>query len=335
MKEDQIRPEALLNRYLELSAKDARNCFAGVQRKEIRCVACGGAKAAFQFDKNGFPYSQCDECGTLFQSPRPSIEAFEAFYRESESARYWAEVFFPAVAEVRRENIVRPRVERLHALCNDRGLAVETLIDVGAGYGIFLDEWRRRWPGVRAHAVEPSASLARECRAKGFDVVENILEKVDGYDDCADLVVCFEVLEHVYDPLGFTEALVRLARPGGCVFLSTLGADGFDIQVLWEKSNQVFPPHHINFLSVLGFEQLFARAGLVEVEVTTPGVLDVDIVRNAVGRTPALLDGQRFLRRLLGNDNLAAEFQRFLGKNQLSSHTWVIGRKPAGKTNHG
>ncbi len=335
MKEEEIRPEALLNRYLELSARDAEECFANLPRKEVRCVACGCIKATFQFDKNGFPYSQCDECRTLFQSPRPSIDAFEAFYRRSESARYWAEVFFPAVAEVRGEKIFRPRVERLAALCEDRGIAVVRLIDVGAGYGIFLDEWRHRSPGVRALAVEPSAALACECRAKGFEVVENIVEDVRGYDDYADLVVCFEVLEHVYDPLAFIEVLARLARPGGCVFISALGVDGFDIQMLWEKSNQIFPPHHINFLSVSGFERLFTRAGLVEVDVSTPGVLDVDIVRNAVRRTPALLNGHRFLRRLLADDDLAAQFQRFLGENRLSSHTWVVGKKSAKKTKHG
>lgn len=329
MRENEIRPEALLRRYLELSAEDADRCFADVPREAISCVACGGEAIEFQFKKNGFAYSSCAVCGTLFQCPRPPIAAFEAFYRDSASSRYWAEVFFPAVAEVRREKIFRPRVERLAALCDSRGIAVDRLIEVGAGYGIFLDEWRRRFPGVQGLAIEPSRSLARECRAKSFDVVEDVVENVRGYDDHAGLVVCFEVLEHVHDPLAFVRVLARLARPGGYVVVSTLGADGFDIQVLWDRSNAVFPPHHINFLSVAGFERLFARSGLVDVEISTPGQLDVDIVRNALRRQPDLLDGSRFLRRLLADEIRAAAFQRFLSENQLSSHTWVIGRKAA------
>lgn len=329
MKENEIRPEALLRRYLELSALDAEHCFANVPRVDIPCVACGSLQATFQFEKNGFPYSQCDDCGTLFQSPRPPIEVFEAFYRNSESGRYWSDIFFPAVAEVRREKMFRPRVERLAALCEEKGIAVERLIDVGAGYGIFLDEWRKRFPEVQALAIEPSESLARECRAKGFDVIENIVENVEGYDGHADLVACFEVLEHVYDPLSFVGVLARLARPGGYVFVSTLGVDGFDIQMLWEKSNSVFPPHHINFHSIAGFKRLFERAGLVDITVVTPGQLDVDIVRNAASREPALLDqNHRFLRNLLADDVKAAAFQQFLAENQLSSHTWVIGKRP-------
>jgi len=328
MKENEIRPEALLNRYVELSAKDALNCFGDVARLPVDCVACGGAQISRQFEKNGFAYALCADCATLFQSPRPPIAAFEAFYRQSESSRYWAEVFFPAVAEIRREKIFRPRVERLARLCAEKNLNVERLIDVGAGYGIFLDEWRRLFSQVHALAVEPSASLAKECRTKGFAVVEEIVENMVGHDNSADLVTCFEVLEHVYDPLDFVTVLKKLVRPGGYVFVSTLGIDGFDLQVLWEKSSQISPPHHINFLSVRGFERLFHRAGLVDIAVSTPGQLDVDIVRNAVKRDSALLGDQRFLRNLLADDNKAAAFQRFLSEQRMSSHVWVIGRKP-------
>ena len=42
MKEDEIRPQALLNRYLELSARDAETCFGGESRVALPCVACGG-----------------------------------------------------------------------------------------------------------------------------------------------------------------------------------------------------------------------------------------------------------------------------------------------------
>jgi SAM-dependent methyltransferase len=328
MKESDIRPEALLRRYLELSGQDAELCFVDTPRLKIPCVSCGSEQLVVEFEKNGFAYSSCQECGTLFQSPRPPIAAFEAFYRDSVSSRYWAEEFFPAVAEARREKIFRPRVERLASLCRTKNISVERLIDVGAGYGIFLDEWRKGNPKTKMLAVEPSELLAAECRSKGFDVVEDIAENVSGYNNHADLVVCFEVLEHVYDPLSFVQTLSKLVKPGGYVFISTLCVDGFDIQMLWDKSNSIFPPHHINFLSVDGFERLFTRAGLIDVDVSTPGQLDVDIVRNTIKREPELMKGQRFLHSIIDDQDIAVNFQEFLAANRLSSHAWVIGRKP-------
>lgn len=327
MKESDIRPEVLLHRYLELSAEDAKRCFAGGTREACACVACAGLDLQPEFEKNGFSYATCKHCGTLFQTPRPSLQAFSAFYRDSVSSRYWAEHFFPAVAEARRERIFRPRVERLVQMCEAHGIEVGQLVDVGAGYGILLDEWRRLRPETDMLAIEPSSALAAQCRAKGFNVIEDIAENVTGYQGCADLVVCFEVLEHVYDPLSFVRTLTGLAKPGGHVFVSTLCVDGFDIQTLWDRSNSIFPPHHINFFSVDGFGHLFERAGLEVVSITTPGVLDVDIVRNAWRRDPDRFSGDRFVRQLMADDARAAAFQEFLCANRLSSHAWVFAKK--------
>lgn len=327
MKESEIRPPDLLKRYVELSARDAERCFGSEDRRAVDCVACGSPENEHQFTKTGFSYALCTSCGTLFQTPRPPEAAFDAFYRDSESSNYWAEVFFPAVAEARREKIFRPRVERLRSWCVEREILPRRLIDVGAGYGIFLDEWRRMHPGVDTIAVEPSVRLAEECRNKDLTVVEEVAENVRGLDQSADLVTCFEVLEHVYDPLAFILSLKRLVQPGGILFVSTLCIDGFDLRVLWERSTQISPPHHINFLSVDGFRKLFARAGLVDVDVSTPGVLDVDIVRNA-------LEGDRDLRArhriasTLTAEPVGSAFQSFLSENRLSSHAWVIGMTP-------
>jgi SAM-dependent methyltransferase len=328
MKEHDIRPGALLQRYLDLSARDATLCFGSVQRSAVPCVACGGTEAEAQFEKFGFSFSMCGQCASLFQTPRPTIEAFEAFYRDSESSRFWAEEFFPAVAEARRERIFRPRVQRLAELCAAKGGTVDRLIEIGSGYGIFLEEWRNRFAETQLLAVEPSRHLAAECRKKGFEVIEAVAEHVGGYDGYADLVVCFEVLEHVHGPLAFIKTLARFVRPGGYVFISSLCADGFDIQMLWDRSNSIFPPHHINFLSVSGFRRLFDRAGLEDVDISTPGQLDVDIVRNAATNDGSVLSEHRFIRALLANEGAATAFQKFLAENQLSSHVWVIGRRP-------
>jgi len=315
MKESDIRPEKLHQRYMELSAEDAACCFGDSDRLAIPCVACRSPEGVRQFAKNGFDFTLCSVCGTLYQSPRPSIAAFEDFYRDSISSRYWADEFFPAVAEARRETIFRPRVERLSSLCAEQGIAVKNLIEVGSGFGIFLEEWRACSPGTQLLAVEPSSKMAQVRRDKGFDVAEDIVENVRGKDGYADLVVCFEVLEHVYDPIAFVTLLGKLVRPGGFVFISTLGVDGFDIQTLWEKSNSISPPHHINFLSVAGFKRCFEHAGLTEVSVTTPGKLDVDIVRNAHLREPAVLKDNHFARLLISDERRAAVFQEFLVQN--------------------
>ena len=329
MKETDIRPLELMKRYVELSVKDADLCFNGRQRRDLPCVSCGSENIIKEFTKNGFGYASCNDCGTLYQTPRPPIEEFDAFYKNSKSSQYWADVFFPSVAEARREKIFKPRVQRLLEMCKATNLNVSKLIDVGAGYGIFLDEWRKVMPGTELIAIEPSVSLAEECRHKKLSVVESLVENVEGYDDYADLVVCFEVLEHVDSPLEFIKVLKRMVKPGGYLFISTLCIDGFDLQVLWDKSSQISPPHHINFHSIKGFEKLFDRAGLTDVKISTPGQLDVDIVKNFVTSSDgSALQNNRFLKSILDSENKSDKFQDFLSSNQLSSHVWVMAKKP-------
>ena len=326
MKERDIRPQELMQRYVELSTQDALRYFNGNERRDLDCVACGSGNTTEDFTKNDFAYALCDDCGTLYQTPRSPVEQFELFYRESKSSRYWAEVFFPTVAETRRDKIFKPRVEHLIEICKEVDLEVEKLVDVGAGYGIFLDEWRKVKPKTELLAVEPSGVLATECRNKGFSVEESIVENVTGYYEYADLVVCFEVLEHVDDQLEFITVLKKMVRPGGYLFVSTLCIDGFDLKMLWDKSSQISPPHHINFNSIKGFEALFDRAGLHEIQIITPGKLDVDIVKNYVDKNPEIVGSNRFIQSLLGDRDKSEIFQKFLAQNQLSSHAWVLGK---------
>jgi len=328
MKEQEIRPSGLIEEYRRLTDVDAPQYFDERDRQWQACGACGGAEVQPEFEKAGFAYVTCKNCGTLFLNPRPAKASFDSFYRDSESARYWAEIFFPAVAEVRREKLFRPRVKRLGSLLEQEIAGIRHVVDVGAGYGIFLEEWGRRWPDTRLVAVEPSSSLAGVCRARGIEAVEAVVEEVVDHDGSADLVTCFEVLEHVHDPLAFVRSLVRLLRPGGTLVISTLTIDGFDLQVLWDKSVQIHPPHHINFLSKDGLEQLFTRAGLVGVDISTPGELDVDIVRNAMERLPNNSRCRRIVDALAPDEQSAASLQKHLQLHRLSSHAWVMAHRP-------
>ena len=60
----------------------------------------------------------------------------------------------------------------------------------------------------------------------------SVVEKIDSLDKKADLVVCFEVIEHVHDPLLFVKIIWEMVAPGGIAVFTGLGVEGFDIQVL-------------------------------------------------------------------------------------------------------
>jgi len=331
MREADIRPADLLTEYLRLSAEDAARFFPDATRLVPRpCPGCGGEEAGHAFVKNGFALVRCRACATLYVKAVPPGEALSAFYRDSPSQTYWNTVFFPAVAEARRGAIFRPRVQRLIELAAQHGVAPQRVVDVGAGLGLFLEEARSLGLGSQHWAVEPARDAATQLRAKGFSTVEGFAADAAGSDlaGTADLVASFEVIEHLVAPVDFLADLGRLARPGGLVVLSGLCGTGFDIMTLGERSKAVSPPHHLTFLSRAGAEAMVAKAGLELLSFLTPGKLDVDIVRNTLAQDDRAVTDP-FLRHLLAGPASAAEaFQSFLAENGLSSHMWLLARRP-------
>lgn len=327
MKEAEIRPQDLFNRYLELARHDAE---AFLQFKDefvtVGCPACAGATQVPGLEKVGYTYVSCSDCGTLYLSPRPSQDRLQKYYRDAESVKFWSTHFYKETVEARRSKMFRPRAQLVGELISQLALASpDTFVDVGAGYGIFLEEVSRLEAFRSVIGIEPNPEMAEICRQRGFKIAEKPVEEVAPGEIQADFAASFEVLEHVFDPLSFIEAVRRILKPGGLVLFTTLTVTGFDIQVLWEHSKSIHPPHHINLISIEGMERLIKRAGLTVVEISTPGQLDVDIVMNSAKENPVInLPG--FVRQLLyaRDQNVRQEFQDFLSRNRLSSHVRVI-----------
>lgn len=329
MKESEIRPQNLFNRYLELSQQDIERFFKDQSHfVAVNCPGCGSAQKEPGLEKLGFTYVLCKECGTLYLSPRPVQEDLDTYYRKADSVKFWSTHFYKETAEARREKMFRPRAELVAEWLNRSNPEEEaTFVDIGSGYGIFLEEVQKLDKFQVVMGIEPNPEMAEICRKRGFPVLQKPLEAVKDGEAQADFVTAFEVLEHVYDPLNFLISARRILKPAGTLLFTTLTVSGFDIQVLWEHSKSVYPPHHINLISVKGTERLIERSGLKLIELSTPGQLDVDIVRNMLNEHRNLTL-PRFISSLLktsGEETLQG-FQRFLSQNRLSSHLRVVAK---------
>jgi SAM-dependent methyltransferase len=329
VREADIRPADLFNRYLALSEIDAQRLLGTASDLvAVPCPACGDVECDLGITKLGMAYQLCRGCASLYASPRPTAAALDDFYRNAESVKFWSSDFFRLTAEARRERMFRPRARLLAEVCGEHLQQADLVVDVGCGYGLFLEEAARLGTFARVLGIEPGPDLAAISRARGFEVVEKAVEDIASGEVQADAATCFEVLEHVFDPLRFLRSIAELLRPGGVALLTTLTSSGFDIQVLWERSKSVFPPHHLNLLSIAGLERLVARAGLTLLSIQTPGKLDVDIVVNTVREDPAI-QLPRFVANMLARQDEAslADFQEFLQRNRFSSHVQLIVRR--------
>lgn len=143
------------------------------------------------------------------------IRKFEAL-----ASRWW-----DANSEFRPLHEINPL--RMGFISSKINPAEQRCIDIGCGGGILSEALARQGATVTAiDLAEASLAVARLHNLESrLDIkyenisAEAIAERESGQ---YDIVTCLEMLEHVPDPESIVAACVKLVRPGGHVFFSTI-----------------------------------------------------------------------------------------------------------------
>jgi 2-polyprenyl-3-methyl-5-hydroxy-6-metoxy-1,4-benzoquinol methylase len=193
---------------------------------------------------------------------------------------------------------------------SERRIEGETLVDVGCGNGNlwpFVSNRFARYAGVDAIRYEGFPS-DREFIRCDLDRAKAALP-----DECADVVVSIETIEHLENPRAFMRELVRLAKPGAWVLITTpnqlslLSLMTLALKQRFSAFQDAHYPAHITALLEIDVKRIASECGLVEVEVAYSH-------RGRVVLTPWHYPY-----------GLAKFFPRLLSDNLL-----LIGRKPGG-----
>ena len=145
----------------------------------------------------------------------------------------------------------------------------ETVVDYGAGTGIYTIAVAEAVPDGRVIAVEALPRLAEMLRAKltpeladRLEVVETDTNAVPAPDGAADRVVMVDVLHHLYDQPEALAEVTRLLRPGGLFVVVDWG----------DRERPVGPPlEHV--LGLAAVRKVISSMGLEEIEAHEPGTL--------------------------------------------------------------
>jgi hypothetical protein len=325
--EEEIRPEVVFNEYLKLTAEDTVTYFSEAEKKEIACPACGGNGQDWA-EKYGFHYKLCPNCSTIYVSPRPMMDAFNAYYTDSPSTKFWATTFYKVTESARREKLWKPKAqlvkEKILALNNEK--PIQYIVDIGGGYGVF-DEEIKKILDIEAIIIEPSVHLAEICRQKGLSVIEKFMEEIKEGDlpEGRKCYVSFELFEHLHDPNIFLTTVFDNMKSDDIFIFTTLSGMGIDIQLLGEHSKALSPPHHLNFMNPKSVSSLLAKNGFEVIEAITPGKLDIDILKKNSGYIK-----DAFWKNLLTYlDGVELEkLQSKIAELGLSSHMMITCKKP-------
>lgn len=189
----------------------------------MNCILCGSkGKIFYQRTNNGDCILKCLQCGMLFVNPQPTQEQLEEFYRDFDSGyqlKYKDQV-------IKRSKKIFDLVQKFRR--NGR------LLDVGCGYGFFLDIARKNgWQATGLELSPAAADFAK--RNLGLQVFIGELAKINLEENYFDLISMQHVLEHLPDPVKILNILKTKLKDGGILLLIVPNASS--LMARWAKIN--------------------------------------------------------------------------------------------------
>ena len=326
--EEQIRPKLLKKKIKKNFNHDLEYLVSRKKSFEkVSCPGCQNKNNKKYLEKNKINYLICTKCKTFFVSPRPSEKLLEEFYKQSKVYEFFNNYIFPQTEKIRSKKIAKPRVDNILKLSKKYKLFKPSILEVGPGYGTFCSLANKSRFFSSVDAVEPSPEGADNCRKKGINVFEETIENLN-IKKRFDIIVNFEVIEHLFWPKKFILSMKKFLKKKGFMILTCPNGMGFDIQILKEKSDSI-DHEHLNYFNPYSIKKLFEICNFKILEIFTPGQLDVDLVRNKILDKKINLDINPFLKDIIINnyDTKGNEFQKYLINNNLSSNMWVVAQK--------
>jgi hypothetical protein len=314
-----VKPLDGLLRYRAYCLEATRRALQGERRRRERSpLGDGGVEPLGAVE--GLAYVRCRETGSLLLETVAPAREWTRLLADVNRHRHSPGAFHAGLARSRSETVYAPKLAWIESTLRLQGVRRPRVLEVASA------------PSDFRPVLEGSSALG------GVVTVDELALAGPGPEGGGeggrsngtgpvDAAVLLETLDRVDDPMALLRAVGRRLDDGGLLFVTALVASGFDIAVLGLRNLYLYPPDRTNCFTLRGLELLVRRAGFTPLEVSTPGVLDVEIVQAHLRHDPELpLSG--FERRLLGADaETHAAFQAFLQQCGLSSFARIVAKK--------
>ena len=177
---------------------------------EKSCPVCTSSDKLIRFNWGEYPVIHCKDCGLDYCSQMVEKESggdsspvhmegvemmAKAFHKTNALAMKYAEKRLPIYESI------------LNRKC-------QNVLEVGCGPGVFYRPWQESnvsWTGID---INP---YWKEFGEKNRIPISN--HSIDSLNGQYDVVMAYQVIEHVEDPISFMESIMVRLKPGGIVHL--------------------------------------------------------------------------------------------------------------------
>ena len=329
VRELELWPSKLFDKYLEITEKEVKRLLIDSDNLvDVPCPACRCNQRKKAFKKYGLDYMECTNCKTLYVSPRPTAEQIQKYFIESKAIKFWYSTIIKQTLKNRMMHQSKPRAMWIANLTEEYFQSPQVFASINPISQGFIEEIDHLNLFKTKILINPNIEIPKSfAEREDFKIINYDFYK-ESNEINANVVSALGNIDRVFDPENFLKAARSLLCDDGLLFLTASTISGFDLQVLWNNSKSIFPPDHINLLSIEGLTSLIEKSGFEIIELSTPGQLDVELVKNAMQKNKKI-KVNRFISYMLNKREESAHysFQKFLQQFKLSSHVRIAARK--------
>jgi len=276
-------------------------------QKFNHCILCNGLNFRIIHQKDQWQYLRCLNCGLVSLHPQPTPQILMKNYEnylpiQPEEIKAWEMMMKPVIDKSADliESRTKPRRGRL--------------LDIGCGYGFFLQEMKCR--GWKVEGIELS-EVGRQYAQDKWDihVYSQTLENLSLPGNFFDAVTLFYVIEHVLDPLSLLIDVKHVLKPGGLILLRWPHSTPIVsiLSPLSKKLDLYHTPYHLYDFLPKTMEKMLTFCGFKEIETMILGNTRpfkqfdrwASIIFGHIGEALCYLSGGHFLLPGISKTTLA------------------------------
>lgn len=202
------------------------------------------------------PLLRCVLCGQLLSSC--TKEQYQSALRKWDTSNGTQ----PDPRSVSRfRQVTQRRLRDLHRLLGSLP-ARPRLLDIGCSSGALLSVATE--VGFSVTGVEIASNAVETARLAGFEVFCGYLHEANFPHSMFDVITCFELVEHLDDPIGLLTECRRIMKPDGIVTINTPNADSWTARFMrerWDGFSLISMGGHISFFSPRSLSRLAEQCG--------------------------------------------------------------------------
>lgn len=233
-----------------------------IEFEKVKCNFCGRSNFSVQvaredlntFLPGKFTMVECNNCGLIYQNPRPSQSSWEQIYPEKYD-QYKDDRKSSSFKKLSTRYGLRKRINSIRKYCKGGNLC-----DIGCSTGEFINEINKSQDWV-PYGVEPSFVASEIAQSKGLNVVQGFFEGNVFTNIFFDVITMWNVIEHLIDPSETLSTIYDRLKPGGWLIFTTPNPESLDHRIFRQYWIGYELPRHYYVFSQKTAKQLLEKSG--------------------------------------------------------------------------